>query len=76
MTGIPEFDPYLKLVHFIDPDLPHKHSICGRGHQSSETVWIQDVSCPDCINYAKQYVDYFLERVEEALVVLHEMEDA
>jgi hypothetical protein len=75
MPGTPEYDPYRKKVHFIDPDRPHAHAVCGRGHENNETVWIQDVDCPDCILYVKQYISYFLESVEEALAVLRELED-
>jgi len=74
MSGVPPFDPYAKDVHFCDPDFTRHHAACGRGEPS--VVWIQDVTCPDCLSYAGQYIPYFLERVEEALVVLREMEDA
>ncbi len=73
MTGVPEYDPYSKMTHFCDPDQAHKKPSCGRSGHS--TVYVDELDCPDCIAYVKQYLTYFLDHAEAVVAQLKVWED-
>jgi hypothetical protein len=73
VAGTPEYDPYTKKNHFYDPDRPRSGAVCGRSGHS--TVYVDEVDCPDCINYIKQYLTYFLDHAEACVARLLELED-
>ena len=70
-----DYDPYRYKNHYCDPVTGSHAAQCGRGKLVNVFPWPQIITCPDCIHYLTEAASELLEKHEEAVARLRELED-
>lgn len=68
-------DEHLHAQHYCDPHIGRHTAACGRPVQENLTVYPAEVTCGNCIDYVKLYLQHLLDHAEADVAQLKVWED-